>query len=75
MSGGGEGGEEGLDLQFTPTWIVARVCTVNVAVSFAVDRALRYIGKFLKKKNKKLLFQALQNIKEELMLLGLFFYF
>ncbi|XP_004510198.1 MLO-like protein 1 [Cicer arietinum] len=70
MSGGGEGGEEGPDLQFTPTWVVALVCTVIVAVSFAVERSLHYVGKFLKKKNQKALFQALQKIKEELMLLG-----
>ncbi|CAJ2664807.1 unnamed protein product [Trifolium pratense] len=69
MSGGG-GGEEGPDLPFTPTWVVALVCTIIVAVSFAVERSLHYLGKFLKKKNQKPLFQALQKIKEELMLVG-----
>ncbi|PNX99688.1 MLO-like protein 1-like [Trifolium pratense] len=63
MSGGG-GGEEGPDLPFTPTWVVALVCTIIVAVSFAVERSLHYLGKFLKKKNQKPLFQALQKIKE-----------
>jgi len=61
--GGGEA-EEGSDLQFTPTWVVALVCTVIVAVSFAVERSLHYLGKVLKKKNQKPLFEALQKIKE-----------
>ncbi|WJX86058.1 MLO-like protein 1, variant 2 [Trifolium repens] len=69
MSGGGEV-EEGPDLQFTPTWVVALVCTIIVAVSLAVERSLHYLGRFLKKKDQKSLFQALQKIKEELMLLG-----
>lgn len=57
-------------LEFTPTWIVALVCTIIVAVSLAVERILHYGGKYLKKKNQKPLYEALQKIKEELMLLG-----
>ncbi|XP_020229189.1 MLO-like protein 1 [Cajanus cajan] len=68
MSGGG--GEEGDTLEFTPTWVVAAVCTVIVAVSLAAERFLHYGGKFLKAKGQKPLFEALQKIKEELMLLG-----
>ncbi|KAK7287284.1 hypothetical protein RIF29_00492 [Crotalaria pallida] len=68
MSGGGEG--EGTTLEFTPTWVVAVVCTVIVAVSLAAERFLHYGGKFLKNKNQKPLYEALQKIKEELMLLG-----
>ncbi|XP_058745290.1 MLO-like protein 1 [Vicia villosa] len=63
-------GGEGTDLQFTPTWVVASVCTILVAVSFALVRGLHHLGKFLKRKNQESLFQALQKIKEELMLLG-----
>ncbi|KAK7310550.1 hypothetical protein RJT34_08122 [Clitoria ternatea] len=69
MSGGG-GGEEGDSLEFTPTWVVALVCTVIVAVSLAAERFLHYGGKFLKAKDQKPLYEALQKIKEELMLLG-----
>ncbi|KAK4268076.1 hypothetical protein QN277_024781 [Acacia crassicarpa] len=69
MTGGG-GGEDSTSLEFTPTWIVAVVCSVIVAVSFAVERSLHYGGKYLKKKDQKPLFQALQKIKEELMLMG-----
>ncbi|KAH0978555.1 hypothetical protein GBA52_028274 [Prunus armeniaca] len=65
------GGEtEGETLEYTPTWIVAAVCTVIVAISLALERLLHYGGKYLKKKNQKPLFEALQKIKEELMLLG-----
>lgn len=59
MSGG-----EGDNLEFTPTWVVAVVCSVIVAVSFALERSLHYGGKFLKKKNQKSLFEALQKVKE-----------
>ncbi|KAK4750949.1 hypothetical protein SAY87_004431 [Trapa incisa] len=65
---GGEGG--GTTLEFTPTWVVAMVCTVIVAISLAMERLLHYTGKFLKSHNQKSLFEALQKVKEELMLLG-----
>ncbi|XP_020534428.2 MLO-like protein 1 isoform X3 [Jatropha curcas] len=68
MSGGGS--EEGVSLEFTPTWVVAAVCTVIVAISLAVERSIHYGGKYLKKKNQKPLYEALQKVKEELMLLG-----
>ncbi|KAI4353945.1 hypothetical protein L6164_002863 [Bauhinia variegata] len=63
---GGEGEVE--TLEFTPTWVVAAVCTVIVALSIIAERFLHYGGKFLKK-NQKPLYEALQKIKE-LMLLG-----
>ncbi|XP_031287185.1 MLO-like protein 1 isoform X1 [Pistacia vera] len=62
--------EEGATLEYTPTWVVAVVCTVIVAISLFVERFLHYLGKFLKKKKQKPLFEALLKIKEELMLLG-----
>ncbi|XP_051143198.1 MLO-like protein 1 [Andrographis paniculata] len=64
------GGEEGATLEFTPTWIVAAVCTVIVAISLLAERFLHYTGTYLKKKNQKPLYEALQKVKEELMLLG-----
>ncbi|CAM8934091.1 unnamed protein product [Rhodiola kirilowii] len=64
MAGGGT------TLEYTPTWLVAVVCTFIVAISLAVERFLHWIGKKLKEKKQKPLFQALQKIKEELMLLG-----
>ncbi|KAI3962208.1 hypothetical protein MKX01_030758 [Papaver californicum] len=70
MAGGeGEGGE--LDsLEYTPTWIVALVCSIIVFISLVVERILHSLGKYLKRKNQKPLVEALQKIKEELMLLG-----
>ncbi|KAA8532194.1 hypothetical protein F0562_006664 [Nyssa sinensis] len=66
---GGEG-TAATTLEYTPTWVVAAVCTVIVAISLAVERILHYAGKYLKNKNQKPLFEALLKIKEELMLLG-----
>ncbi|MED6136241.1 hypothetical protein PIB30_054260 [Stylosanthes scabra] len=62
--------EQDIDLEFTPTWVVAAVCSVIVGVSFAVERLLHYAGKHLKKKNQITLYEALLKIKEELMVLG-----
>ncbi|THG00614.1 hypothetical protein TEA_027602 [Camellia sinensis var. sinensis] len=56
MSGHGEG----TTLEYTPTFVVAGVCTVIVGISLA----------YLKKKDLKSLYEALQKVKEELMLLG-----
>ncbi|GAB2226367.1 hypothetical protein Droror1_Dr00022171 [Drosera rotundifolia] len=64
-----EGGG-GTTLEYTPTWVVAVVCTVIIGISLAVERVLHWAGKFLEKKNQKPLYEALQKVKEELMLLG-----
>ncbi|KAL3517918.1 hypothetical protein ACH5RR_020507 [Cinchona calisaya] len=68
--GGGGGEDEGTTLEFTPTWVVAAVCTVIISLSLAAERLLHYTGKYLKHKNQRPLYQALQKVKEELMLLG-----
>ncbi|KAF9663120.1 hypothetical protein SADUNF_Sadunf17G0005400 [Salix dunnii] len=62
--------EGGTTLEYTPTWVVAVVCSVIVLISLIVERTLHYLGKLLKRKHQKPLFEALQKIKEELMLLG-----
>ncbi|KAJ0977032.1 hypothetical protein J5N97_012506 [Dioscorea zingiberensis] len=62
--------EEEITFEYTPTWIVAIVCSVIVIISLFVERLLHYLGKFLKRKNQKPLFDALLKVKEELMLLG-----
>ncbi|XP_028763084.1 MLO-like protein 15 [Neltuma alba] len=66
MAGGGEATADG----FTPTWVVAVVYTVIVGVSYGVERLLHRAGERLKEKQKTALYEALQKIKEELMLLG-----
>ncbi|KAE8677352.1 MLO-like protein 15 [Hibiscus syriacus] len=58
------GGEEGATLEFTPTWIVAVVCTVIVAISLAMERLLHVAGVVLKKKHQKPLYEALSKVKE-----------
>ncbi|CAA0838740.1 MLO-like protein 1 [Striga hermonthica] len=69
MAGGGSG--EGASLEYTPTWIVALVCTIIVfAISLLAERILHFSGKYLLKKNQGSLYQALLKIKEELMLMG-----
>lgn len=57
-------------LEYTPTWVLAVVCTVIIVISLTVERLLHHLGKFLKNKGQDALFEALQKVKEELMLLG-----
>ncbi|RAL42282.1 hypothetical protein DM860_012065 [Cuscuta australis] len=68
MSGVGE--EEELTLEYSPTWVVAAVCSVIVSISLAVERLFHFTRAYLKKKNQKPLYEALQIVEEELMLLG-----
>ncbi|CAL5386193.1 unnamed protein product [Camellia sinensis] len=63
MGGGGEDGGA-TALEFTPTWVVAGVCTVIVSISLAVERLLHFTGKYLQRKKRRLLFEALQKVKE-----------
>ncbi|KAL8504523.1 hypothetical protein ACS0TY_015906 [Phlomoides rotata] len=60
----------GRSLEETPTWAVALVCFVLVAVSVIIEHIIHLIGKLLEKRNKKALYEALEKIKQELMLLG-----
>ncbi|KAL5856328.1 hypothetical protein ACOSQ3_003786 [Xanthoceras sorbifolium] len=57
-------------LEFTPTWVVAVVCFVIVLISLCAERGLHRLGKWLKSKKQDSLLEALQKLKEELMLLG-----
>ncbi|KAK3135548.1 hypothetical protein QOZ80_5BG0420230 [Eleusine coracana subsp. coracana] len=66
----GDAGEGEAALQFTPTWIVAAVCSIIVVISLAAERGLHHLGKTLKKNNQRPLYEALLKVKEELMLLG-----
>ncbi|XP_059447671.1 MLO-like protein 13 [Corylus avellana] len=62
--------ERSSSLEFTPTWIVAIVCFIIVFLSFSAERGLHRLGKLLEHKDQYQLYQALQKLKEELMLLG-----
>lgn len=57
-------------LKYTPTWTVAVVCTVFVTISLCLERGIHRLGKTLKRRNQKPLYEALEKLKEELMLLG-----
>ncbi|KAL6199973.1 hypothetical protein ACLB2K_029755 [Fragaria x ananassa] len=60
----------GRSLEQTPTWAVAVVCFVLVLISIIIEHILELIGKWLKNKHKRALFEALEKVKSELMLLG-----
>ncbi|XP_042475830.1 MLO-like protein 6 [Macadamia integrifolia] len=57
-------------LENTPTWAVAAVCFVLVLVSLIIEEIIHLIGKWLMRKQKRGLYEALEKIKSELMLLG-----
>ncbi|THG10884.1 hypothetical protein TEA_025819 [Camellia sinensis var. sinensis] len=64
------GGSIGTSLEETPTWAVAVVCFVLVGISIVIEHIIHLIGQWLKKKHKTALYEALEKIKSELMLLG-----
>lgn len=57
-------------LEATPTWAVAVVCFVLVAISIVIEQILHHTESWLKKKRKAPLREALEKVKAELMLLG-----
>ncbi|KAK9938162.1 hypothetical protein M0R45_014917 [Rubus argutus] len=57
-------------LALTPTWSVATVLTIFVAVSLLVERSIHRLSHWLRKTNRKPLLEAVEKMKEELMLLG-----
>ncbi|PIN11990.1 hypothetical protein CDL12_15409 [Handroanthus impetiginosus] len=57
-------------LEATSTWAVAVLCFILVAISIVIEKLLHYMGSWLKKKRKSSLYEALEKIKAELMLLG-----
>uniref|UniRef100_A0A6N2MBT4 MLO-like protein n=2 Tax=Salix viminalis TaxID=40686 RepID=A0A6N2MBT4_SALVM len=57
-------------LEQTPTWAVAVVCFVLVAISIFIEHLIHVVEKWLKKKHKTALAEALEKVKAELMLMG-----
>ncbi|KAG4948932.1 hypothetical protein JHK86_042171 [Glycine max] len=53
-------------LEYTPTWIVAVVCSIIVFISLCVERALHKLGKYLKSKGQTALYEALTKLEEGL---------
>ncbi|KAK9092505.1 hypothetical protein Syun_027416 [Stephania yunnanensis] len=65
-----EGGDNMRSLALTPTWSVAVVLTVFVFVSLLVERSIHRLSSWLQKTHRNPLFEAVEKMKEELMLLG-----
>nr|KAJ0219553.1 hypothetical protein LSAT_V11C300128460 [Lactuca sativa] len=68
MAGGATEGTRQLDQ--TPTWAVSGVCAIIIIVSIALEKLLHKLGKFFTDKHKKSMFEALEKVKAELMVLG-----
>ncbi|XP_044482914.1 MLO-like protein 6 isoform X2 [Mangifera indica] len=64
------GDSGGRSLEQTPTWAVAVVCFILVAISIFIEHIIHLIGNWLRKKHKRALYESLEKIKSELMLLG-----
>ncbi|KAK6136223.1 hypothetical protein DH2020_030055 [Rehmannia glutinosa] len=57
-------------LESTSTWAVAVIFFVLVAISIVIEQIIHHTGSWLKKRKKPSLYEALDKIKAELMLLG-----
>ncbi|RRT66325.1 hypothetical protein B296_00040295 [Ensete ventricosum] len=55
---------ESRSLALTPTWSVAAVLTIFVAVSLLVERSIHRLSSWLKKTHRNPLFEALEKMKE-----------
>ncbi|KAK9271083.1 hypothetical protein L1049_026672 [Liquidambar formosana] len=58
------------ELDQTPTWAVAAVCAVIVLISIILEKVIHRVGELFQEKRKNALFEALEKIKGELMVLG-----
>ncbi|KAL8200331.1 hypothetical protein R6Q57_011670 [Mikania cordata] len=66
----GDTSEGTRQLDQTPTWAVAGVCTIIIIISIALEKLLHKLGKFFTEKRKKAMCEALEKVKAELMILG-----
>ncbi|CAA6673444.1 unnamed protein product [Spirodela intermedia] len=64
------GGSSGRKMDQTPSWAVATVCAVIVIISLLWEKVLHRIGKWFSDRHKKAMVEALEKIKDELMILG-----
>lgn len=58
------------ELNQTPTWAVAGVCAVIVIISLVLEKVLHKLGTWFTERHKRALFEALEKVKAELMVLG-----
>ena len=68
-----EGREGSITLEHTPTWVVASVCIVIIAISLAVEH-VHFTSQTSTRKNQKPLCEALQNVKEDLSFYFIYIY-
>ncbi|KAK3232032.1 hypothetical protein Dsin_003913 [Dipteronia sinensis] len=66
----GRGGEGARELDHTPTWAVSTVCFTIVVLSIILEKVIHAFGMWFKKRRKEALYEALEKIKSELMVLG-----
>eukprot|EP00253_Pinus_taeda_P024490 PITA_24490 len=69
MEATSSGGSE-RSLEQTPTWAVTVVCSAFVIISLLIENAIHHLGTWLSRRNKKALYDALEKVKAELMLMG-----
>ncbi|CAK9313260.1 unnamed protein product [Citrullus colocynthis] len=71
---GGGGGSSSVvpsrELDQTPTWAVASVCAIIILISIILEKVLHMVGELFQKRKKKALYEALEKVKGELMVLG-----
>ncbi|KAB1225843.1 MLO-like protein 5 [Morella rubra] len=70
MAGGEHTSTHARELDQTPTWAVSVVCAVIVLISIILEKVLHRVGEWFHERKKKALFEALEKIKGELMVLG-----
>nr|DAD39183.1 TPA_asm: hypothetical protein HUJ06_013506 [Nelumbo nucifera] len=68
MSGGDNSQSRQLDQ--TPTWAVAFVCAFIIIISIVLEKVLHRVGEWFQERRKKALYEALEKVKGELMILG-----
>ncbi|KAG5553723.1 hypothetical protein RHGRI_011567 [Rhododendron griersonianum] len=64
------GDASGRSLENTPTWALAVVCFVIISVSFLIEHSIHVLTNWLKRHRKTALYDAVDRLKSELMLLG-----
>ncbi|KAI4386872.1 hypothetical protein MLD38_004759 [Melastoma candidum] len=68
--GGGDVGVQSRELDRTATWAVASVCAGFIIISLVLDKSLHKAAQWLTDRHKKALREALDKVKDELMILG-----
>ncbi|XP_058107295.1 MLO-like protein 9 [Magnolia sinica] len=69
MAGGG-GGAPVRELDETPTWAIATVVAVIISVSIILEMVLHKVGEWFTRRRKRAMYEALEKVKGELMVLG-----